>query len=328
MKSSIISLCFSSAVALCATALSNQAIAEEIRVLSWNVESDRPGSSRHFADGNTPATIAAELTALQQINGPYDLIALTEVLADNADIYEAAAEAIGKEYLSFVSETGGTDRMVILVDEERFTVNDGNAVELESHESIDFPGGSARRPMFVQLEDSENNGLDFIFMVNHLTRNDRNDNRRIQAQGLREWAADQSLPIIAAGDYNFDFNFRNLTGNQAMAIFLDDVRNGDSVWDWVIPTALIETVGTGADERTLVMANFVDTNWADNNRQTNAEQRVDRFAGSILDFIFVAQEAREWPAQSRVIVRENDFPDTADTSDHRPVEAIFDPTSN
>ena len=36
--------------------------------------------------------IAAELTALQQSNGPYELIALTEVLAANAQTFKTAAE--------------------------------------------------------------------------------------------------------------------------------------------------------------------------------------------------------------------------------------------
>ncbi len=311
----------SSIVVLCAVVFANLASAEDIRVLSWNVESDRP-AARHFADGNSPATIAVQLTALQQSNGPYDLIALTEVLAANAQTYETAAEASGRDYLRFVSATGGTDRMVILVDEDRFTVDGGDAVELQSHESITFPSGLARRPLFVRLKDEENNNLEFIFMVNHLTRGNEN-NRRLQAEGLREWAQDQTLPIIAAGDYNFDFNFRNLTGNQAMAIFLDE-----NVWDWVIANAMVESTSAGANQRTMVVANFVDTNWSDGNSQTDPNQRVDSFPGSILDFVFVAQGARKWRARSRAIVRANDFPDTADTSDHRPLEATFDPRSN
>ena len=41
--------------------------------------------------------------------------------------------------------------------------------------------------------------------------------------------------------------------------------------------------------------------------------------------VFVAQGARDWPARSSVVVREGDFPDDENTSDHRPVEAVFDP---
>jgi hypothetical protein len=75
----------------------------------------------------------------------------------------------------------------------------------------------------------------------------------------------------------------------------------------------------------VVAANFVDTNWADDNGEAEAEDRVDEFPGSLLDFVVAGQGARQWPATSRVIVRDGDFPDTQDTSDHRPVEAVFRP---
>ena len=44
-----------------------------------------------------------------------------------------------------------------------------------------------------------------------------------QAEGLREWARTQTLPIIAVGDYNFDYDFRTGTGNEAFAAFLQRV---------------------------------------------------------------------------------------------------------
>lgn len=43
--------------------------------------------------------------------------------------------------------------------------------------------------------------------------------------------------------------------------------------------------------------------------------------------MFVAQVARDWRAESTVTVRPGDFPDDEQTNDHRPVEAIFDPTA-
>jgi len=45
----------------------------------------------------------------------------------------------------------------------------------------------------------------------------------------------------------------------------------------------------------------------------------------MLDFVFTAQGARDWKAGAKVIVRPGDFPDDERTSDHRPVEATFDP---
>ena len=40
--------------------------------------------------------------------------------------------------------------------------------------------------------------------VNHLARGNA-ELRQEQAKALRLWAADQELPIIGIGDYNFDF---------------------------------------------------------------------------------------------------------------------------
>ena len=121
------------------------------------------------------------------------------------------------------------------------------------------------------------------------------DFRQKQAAGLREWARDQKLPIICIGDFNFDYNFANENGNEAFREFMRD-----GIWKWVKP------------------AEWIDTNWADRN-----EDGVDDYPGSMLDFVFVANGAREWKAESRVIVLDGDFPDDLMTSDHRPVRCVF-----
>ena len=43
------------------------------------------------------------------------------------------------------------------------------------------------------------------------------------------------------------------------------------------------------------------------------------------DYVFFAQGVRDGTARSSVVVREGDFPDDEDISDHRPVEAVFNP---
>ena len=134
-----------SIVALCFVVIANLASAEEIRVLSWNVESS----------GNDSTKISEHLTALQNDSEPYDLIALTEVKNSNASKYEDAVEVDSLDYKRFVSNTGGSDKMVILVRTDRFDLVNQNAVNLTSHEGVTFPGGSARRPMFVKLKDTE-----------------------------------------------------------------------------------------------------------------------------------------------------------------------------
>ncbi|WP_436715073.1 endonuclease/exonuclease/phosphatase family protein [Roseiconus lacunae] len=302
-------------------------IAEEIKVLSWNVESNRPNNQT-----NDPTTIAERLTEIQNGQGPYDLIALTEVAEPNAGTYESVIEVDGIDYEAYTTDSGGTDRMMLLFRKNRFTATSG-PTELEddgrSGGGVEFRGGSARRPTVVTLKDGSNQDLEFMFMVNHLTRGNAS-NRQEQARGLREWALQQDLPIVAAGDYNFDYDFRRLIGNQAMTIFmrLDGTQRvsgsvgGAFVWDWVIPSAEFTIDGDSDSTRKVNLSvPFVDTNWDSG----SGNPTTDRFRDSILDFVFVAQGARDWEARSRVIVIDGDFPDDDMTSDHRPVEAIFDP---
>lgn len=102
------------------------------------------------------------------------------------------------------------------------------------------------------------------------------------------------MPIIAVGDFNFDYDFATKNGNEAFRQFMQD-----GIWKWVKPEKL------------------VDTNWADRNNDG-----VDDYPGSMLDFVFAANAAKEWKTECRVIFRDGDFPDDDKTSDHRPVELI------
>ena len=52
---------------------------------------------------------------------------------------------------------------------------------------------------------------------------------------------------------------------------------------------------------------------------------VRRFGAASLDLAFVAGPAKDWQAECKVIVTENDFPDGPTKSDHRPVELIVRP---
>ena len=96
---------------------------------------------------------------------------------------------------------------------------------------------------------------------------------------------------------NMDYDFPTQKGNKAF----DEFLTGD-VWKWVKP------------------AKLVDTNWSDPDNDGK-----DNYPDSCLDFAFVAGTARDWKAQSRVVVRPGDFPDDERTADHRPVELIVRP---
>ena len=132
-----------------------------------------------------------------------------------------------------------------------------------------------------------------MVMNNHLARG-REHVRTMQAKQLVEWARDQNVPIVALGDYNFDYVFKTRRGNDGF-----DAMLRDNIWKWVEPEELI------------------DTSWFDN--PENPDGRDD-YEGSMLDFAFVAGAATEWKSECRVIVRPGDFPDDDKTSDHRPYE--------
>jgi len=268
---------------------------ETISVLAWNIESG----------GNDSDTIAEELKDLIENHGPFDLIGLTEVSISNKDTYATAVrDASGFSVTDLVSNSGGGDRMMILYNEDRFERI--QLLELDQHDGIalNFLNRDGenrfRSPFAVELQE-ENGTRAFFFMVNHLARNnggDRNGPFRVQqAEGLREWARDQSLPIIMVGDQNFDYDISDDEGN---ASFVEFFR--DDVWKWIKPDPLADT-------------NFA----ADRNNPTR-----DRYPDSILDFIATANSPENWTTTlSEVIVRSDDFPDDGKTSDHRPLRAAF-----
>ena len=129
-------------------------------------------------------------------------------------------------------------------------------------------------------------------MTNHLARRDK-QLRQFQAVGLREWARDSNTPIIAAGDFNFDYSFRTQKGNESFNVFMRD-----GIWEWIKPNPLI------------------DTNWS-------GSGLVDTYPDSMLDFVFVANGAKDFESRCSVVVREGDFPDDDNTSDHRATVAQF-----
>ncbi len=147
-------------------------------------------------------------------------------------------------------------------------------------------GNRVRAPLAVKLKGKASEKT-FWFMVNHLYRS-RATLRQEQATEIRKWAAPQSSPGIAGGDYNFDFRVPSGPGNTAMANF----SQGDT-FTWVRPAIIVKS------------------------------QCSTRF-NSVLDFVFVSGEAKDWVPVSTIVVRPGDCPDTSSTSDHRPVVCTFE----
>lgn len=283
---------------------------EEFRVLAWNVESNRPGQP----DVSDAEVIAGQLTELLASPGTRaEIVALSEVEPKTVWTYRAAiAAGLGGEVDFVTSASGGyadADSLMLVVDARRFRIDE--VIELHRYAGIraNFPvedessseHGSVRgrSPLVARLHDLAGGG-EFWVIVNHLARGE-NDLRTDQARALRRWAADRREPVIAAGDFNFDYEFATGQGNPAFDAMLEG-----GTWTWVKPDPL------------------VDSNWSEDRKRFGAG--VDSHPGSILDFVFVANGAKEWQGESDVIVRPGDFPDDDRTSDHRPLITTFRPT--
>ncbi len=201
-----------------------------------------------------------------------------------------------------------SDSVMLIVDKKRFEIVDvlelhrfgGIAANFNVTETTGDDLGElrARSPLAVHLRDRQNQST-FWVIANHLARSEA-DLRTAQAKMLRLWAKAHSVPIIACGDFNFDFDFKTSQGNEGFKAMME----GD-VWQWLKPDPL------------------VDSNWSDDRRVT--DRRVDRYPDSILDFVFVANDAKKWKGDSDVVVRAGDFPDNDKTSDHRPLITLFRP---
>ncbi len=293
-------------VFLCAVFFTATCGAEDFRILSWNVESNRPGQDAV----SDPATIAAELKELAHgAETKFGILVLSECAPDSMEAFRAAAaEGLGNPVDYVSSASGGfadSDSLMLLVDTTQFEIVD--AMELHRFGGIkgnfnnpadaSDPGAlRARSPLAVRLLSKSRNAT-FWVIANHLARGEA-DLRTEQAKMLRKWADTNKEPVITAGDFNFDYEFKTQKGNAGF-----DAMMEGGTWQWLKPDPLI------------------DSNWSDDRRVT--DRRVDRYPDSILDFVFVANEAKSWNGTSRVVVRPNDFPDTEKTSDHRPLITGF-----
>lgn len=251
---------------------SHSSFADEFKILAWNVESD----------GADPAVIAKQL---KELDG-YQLYALSEVNKRNFDAFR---QSLGPAFKSINGTHKENDHLQMIYNAEQLELIRWS--EMEEHGGVKFnrENRSLRCPLLARFRDKKTDEQ-FQVVANHLARGNAKF-RTQQAIGLREWARLQTIPTIAIGDFNFDYEFKTMRGNEAFAQF-----TRDNVWKWIEPEKLI------------------DTNWYD--REGDGE---DDYPGSMLDFAFVAGPAKGQSWKCEVIVREGDFPDDKKTSDHRPI---------
>ena len=220
----------------------------------------------------------------------YDIYGFTEVRRQE---WPAIKHALGDDFFCWYSKTGFDDRTAYAIDKDRFDIV--KKYEMGRFKNKKLNPGNYRSPHVFELHDRVTN-TPFAIVLNHLARG-KAEVRQEQAEGLRRWGRSMKLPLIAIGDYNFDYAFKTQKGNRSFGLFM-----ADETFHWVRPHPLI------------------DSNWFDGDGDGK-----DDFPGSILDFAFVAGNAKNWSPVSQVIVREGDFPDNDQTSDHRPLELIVTP---
>lgn len=245
-----------------------------IRVLAWNIESN----------GANPDVIAKQLGEMDR----YDIYGFSEVRAAG---FPAIKAALGKNYFYKFTKSGFDDRLAFAINLQRFDVVDH--YEFNTFKGHMINPGNYRAPFVVELKD-KTNGETFLVVLNHLARG-KAEIRQEQALAIRMWAKAEGKPIIAIGDYNFDYVFDTDKGNRAMDVFLED-----GTFKWIRPVPM------------------VDSNYYDEDKDG-----VDDFIDSLLDFAFAAGEAKNWKMDCQVVVRDGDFPDDEQTSDHRPVQLII-----
>ena len=197
-------------------------------------------------------------------------------------------------YRHIVGDSGDNIRVAMIFS--------SNKLELVNSGELDFVSttGGSRKPLAAKFK-TKGDGTEFWVVAVHLTRGQtRNDGsgsgdirNDAQSEELRAWIENQNEPVIAMGDFNYDFNFTNNRRRIGFTTFTED--NGPN---WAKPDV------------------DVDTNWSG--------ETSDDFPNSILDFIFLSRSASDWKSRSLIYRRAGDFPDTWRTADHRPVMAFFE----
>ncbi|MCA9032723.1 MAG: hypothetical protein KDA66_18035, partial [Planctomycetaceae bacterium] len=267
-----------------------------IRVAFWNMESD-------FRAGQKDSDPEFLKGQLAEKNGVC-LWGLCEVL--NASTLKTFEEGIedgeNTDFISVMGTTGGRDRLAVVYDSALFE-QVGHPIELTSQTQLT---NGLRASLVVHLK-GRRSGQEFLFVVNHLKRGGAQNRTRLkQAKNLASWARNQTLPIICLGDMNMDYDVTPRSGGGVLGdngvpsrdAGFDALTQG-GVFTWVRPENMVKS------------------------------QADDRYP-SLLDFIFVANAPFGWSGTSHVLDREGDsyattfdFDDDSNSTDHRPVDAIF-----
>lgn len=249
---------------------------KEFRVAGWNMESGESDDS----------LLKTQIGEKQDI----DIWGFSEVRnVDAAQIFEEGAEiGEGANFDTILGSTGRADRLAIVYNTER--------LELLGFEELRDRLFERHRAPLVARFRGKVTGLEFKFMVNHLARRD-GAAREAQADFLNRWIETEALPVIAVGDYNFDYHVKFGDSGERDEAF--DAMIADDRWIWLRPERLVKT------------------------------QASDNYM-TVLDFVFVANPPAGITGSSTILNRSTDSPasaldfdDSNSKTDHRPVDAVF-----
>ena len=238
-------------------------------LLDWNVE----------AGGGAVPTILDQLKALE----PFDVMGLSEVPAAEADKFTSRWP--GENFI--LGSAGGNARLLLAWNPQVF--DKVSTQELKKVAEQEFAPGIQAAPLVAQLRH-KSSGQELMVVMLHLARGSA-ELRKKQSLLLIDWAKQQTLPVIAMGGFNFDYDFVKHKGNESF-----DAFTAVDTFQWIKPVK------------------WVDSNWSDRNKDGK-----DDYPDSILDYVFASGVAKDWQLSCEIIVRPGDFPDTDSTSDHRPV---------
>lgn len=254
------------------------ALADDLKIVTFNVES---------GNDTEPNIVAEDMQAIPGV----DLWGLSEVENQSAanKFLEAAG---GSDFGSILGTSGRSDRLQIIYNKSKLNKLNSSSMELNGI-------GGDRKPLVGEFEVISD-GTKFLFVVNHFNRGSARK-RQKQAQNFRDWTERQTLPVVAVGDYNFDFDISAMDGNPAFEIFFEK-----PVFSWARQTCL------------------------SSNTCPSTGTQCNECFDSLLDFVFLSGNAKKWSNQSEIIFIGSPFCDSdpKGASDHYPVQALLDLDGN
>jgi hypothetical protein len=244
----------------------------QFTVVSWNVDS---------GDAD-PHMIALRVTQMHAV----DLWGFAAVKDERwAKLLKTAAqENRPGQIVPIFSPTAGPGRSLILYNTAQFELL--RWFELDWADQSWYRPDMALCPALVAQLRHRPTGHEFLFMVNCF----QPQFAALQAIKVNDWAALQTVPMVAVGSYYFRYclgphaiQCEGQKGLKQMAY--------DGVFQWVKPENPVST--------------------------------FDDEANTIEDFVFPANAVGKLHARCTILVEPGDFPATASTSHHRPIQTTF-----